>query len=105
VGFVTRASFCGTASKKARRNDPSEAPLRRQKGWLPLETKVTVNGFGRVLLRNLIVDEGDESKDVVATYSDSVRERIEQVVVIVLAAVIGVGASAVFGAFLGKVRA
>ena len=71
---------------------------------LPPGTKVAVTGYGRSLLRNLIVTEGDKSKDIVATYSDSVRERIEQVLVIVLAALIGVGASAVFGAFIGKVQ-
>lgn len=73
-------------------------------GVRPATVKVTAYGTGDAVLRNIILNDGDESKDVIATYADSTNERIEQVLVIVLSALIGVGASAVFEVVLASSR-
>jgi hypothetical protein len=73
-------------------------------GVRPATTKVTTYGTDDAMLRNVILNDGDASKDVIATYIDSARERIEQVLLIVLSALIGVGASAVFAVLLAGGR-
>jgi len=73
-------------------------------GVRPAGVKVTAYGSDDALLRNVILNEGDNSKAIIATYVDRARERIQQVLVIVFSALIGVGASAVFQSILFQTR-
>jgi hypothetical protein len=66
-------------------------------GVRPTNLKISAYGSGTTLLSNMMVNEGAESKDVVIAYVDLDRERLEQIAIIVLSTLIGVGASLVFG--------
>jgi hypothetical protein len=66
----------------------------------PSTVHTTTWGREQISVRNVILNEGSREKRIAITFVDMRWERLEQILVIVLSALIGVGAAAVFDVLL-----